>query len=218
MTSTKIECLDLLSTKVLSANLSGGAAPEIPLEATLRLEIQGSGFNLGHQFSHYTLRRCDVGSSSPSNAGNFIGKTVTHIRMRTGNPVGGQANTVYLAIYEGIGNAAVLKAISIPFNQNGLANLVFFDVPLLTPYTIGTDEVVEVAICTAVTGGLSVNFFGDSLNSDRKRITYGQGGSGQPPDFPPDWTLNQDSLANEAPEQQLIHKDIVALLNERTPV
>ena len=193
----------------------------LPASVTLRLTVQGSSFNLFHQFSHYTIRECSVLSSSPSGVGNFLGFKVSHVRMRVGT-VNNQAGSVVLGIYEGVGNACVLKARSITFDMTDLTSGQIYDVPLLTPYKIGTDQADEVGIATAVTGGASVQLRGDSLNSNRRRITYNNVCSGMPnpPQFPANFLCNESSLANEAPEQRLIHEDTIAggILLERTPV
>ncbi len=198
------------------ANLPGNTTPapipdppSTPLEAAvvIQLETEGGTHNLQHQFSHYTLRRCDIGSSSVG--ATLIGRKVTHIRMTVGNAVNG--NKIYLAIYEGVGAAAELKSRSIEYDQSGMSAGQQYDVPLQTPYIIGTNDIEEIAICTAVIGGSAVQFKGDDTNSDRKRITYNIVCTGNkiPPDFPNTFACNESSLSNEPPEQRLINEDTI---------
>jgi len=198
-------------------------APPPPLEASvvLRLTTQGSNFNLPHQFSHYTKRRCDIASSSASGIGNFIGRTITHVRMQAGNQVSGNAQPVYLGIYMGVGNAAVFAGRTISFNWNDLNVNDIFDVPLQVPIVLTTDQADEIAITTVIDGTAQIHYAGDSLNSDRFRLTKGFGGAGfanaVPPNFPSDFLNGADGLSNEAPLQRLINQFTIpgGLINER---
>lgn len=199
------------------------ASLNIPLEASvvLRLTTQGGSFNLIHQFSHYTKRRCDIASSSASGIGNFIGRTITHVRMQTGLGVTGNSNPVYLGIYLGVGDAAVFAGRTITFNWNDLGPSVVFDVPLQVPIILTTDQADEIAITTVIDANSSVEYLADSLNSDRRRLTKGFGGSGfanaVPPNFPSDFLNGADGLANEAPLQRLINEFTIpgGLINVR---
>jgi len=199
------------------------ASTNIPLEASvvLRLTTQGVNFNLTHQFSHYTKRRCDIASSSASGIGNFIGRTITHVRMQAGNNVSGNAQPVYLGIYLGVGDAAVFAGRTITFNWNDLNVGDVFDVPLQVPIILTTDQADEIAITTVIDGTAQIHYAGDSLNSDRRRLTKGFGGAGfanaVPPNFPSDFLNFADGLANEAPLQRLINEFTIpgGLINVR---
>jgi len=197
----------------LRFNDTGQVEVPLPDAVVLQLETGGSSFNLIHQFSHFTKRPLDVGSSTVGAA--LKGKIITHIRMKVGNVVNN--HRIYLAVYEGdTDETATVRSVSVTFDQSTMIPGQVYDVPLTVPYVIGTDVVSEISICTAVVDGSpGVEFAGDSTNSARLRLGYnGPGNPGDgvavPPAFPGDFDNSPDNLANEAPLQRLINENTIA--------
>lgn len=216
----------------LEGNLIDGASPTVfigpPIEdvVILQTERQGAGVQTIQTATHYTKRRCDVGSSSPSGVGNFIGKSVTHVRMQTGNIINSEG--AYVAVYEGVDGNVVFRGRTKRFQIDDLAIRTVFDIPFTAPITFNTDQVVQIALVTVTdneAGDPSIAFWGDAINSDafvlQKCLTpappcsgFLEPGTGV--DFPADF-VGAVAQPNEAPEQRLINRFTIpgGLLNER---